>query len=441
MPDGTQSSCFLLALPTEIQLMILRALPDVPTLRALILTNSQLYQCFISQASSISLEVLSNEIPYTVLPEAIVAWNSSKIEPWSMSRVKGILYDYHALRNRDEAQPIIPLCQSWTFPDALEVSELYQCCRFFASDMLTSILLSMDSVFGFPTSDYPYLPSSREARRLERTFLRFELYCNLFRKRYALTRGYTPPQFSGTEQHDIYFRHYAAWENEQLACVHDYLFRQLSIPFNDFALHDVQWGKHRVRIISTYGYPPNFWKEHFLSLGLVFLRRFVAAKTYEQRGQLLDANLDTNELFFYQGCIAQAEFLFMLSAEERRKAINQQFFHDDDEGPEKAWRWAYDNQVMCFLYFEFDFYDLRAWGFCLWDHARLLNWGVFDKACIDRPSSIYTDCVLAGRKSDEELSKSWQERSRIWDQGGRGWWEDGDDSKIVWGSSQTNDEK
>lgn len=426
MTDPTQEFCSLLALPAEIQFMIFRALPDLSTLRAFILTNSILYKSFINHASSISLDVLSNEIPYTILPEAIVAWSSSRIKPWSKPRVREFLEDYHANR---EAQ----ICQSWTHSNAFEISKLYQRCRFFASEMIASNL-SMNSVFGSSSSDCP--PSSREARRFERTFFRFELYCNLFRKQ-SPTQERTE-RFDGIEQEEIYFQHYAYWENDQLACVHDYLYRQLSISFNDFALHDVEWGEQMVSFLFDDQAPENYCKEYILSLGLTFLQHLVAAKTYGQRCQLLRHNLKSDDLFLWEGLVARGKEagrpIFEFLAEDPRVVINQPFFQDDDdEGPEKAWRWAYENWVRSLLCIAADMYDLRAWGFCLWDHARLLSWGVFNKACRDRPLKGYHDYVLTAQKiSYEKLSKSREKRSKIWNQGGRGWWEDGDESKIVW---------
>lgn len=418
-------SASLGGLPTDILLVLFRALSDIPSLRALSLTNSGLHEIFIKHASSISFAVLSNEIPATILPEAIAAWSSSNIKPWSRSRVQRFLQDYHANR---EAQ----MSQSWTLFKALKVSKLHQRSRFFASEFSASVL-STNPVSGSPTPNFP--PSSREADRIERTFHRFELYCNLFRKQSPTQEG--TQRFSDTEQQDIYFKHYAAWENEQLACVHDYLFRRLSIPFNDLALHDVEWGEYMINVVSDNSSPENFWKESVLSLGLAFLQDLVAAQTYEQRHQLLAPNLESDDKFLYDGLTAPREYdqrrLHELSAAEQREVVNKPFSHDDDVGPEKTWRWAYGDRETSMLYFASEFYDLRAWGFCLWDHARLIHWGVFNRACDDRDYKTYDDYLSQDQKiSHEKLWDSWEERSKVWNQGGRGWWAEGDESRIIW---------
>lgn len=52
--------------------------------------------------------------------------------------------------------------------------------------------------------------------RIQRAFYRFEVYCNLFQN---------PERFDFREQRDIFFLKFSDWENEQLACMYDYLFR------------------------------------------------------------------------------------------------------------------------------------------------------------------------------------------------------------------------
>lgn len=425
MSGRPQASPFQGGLSTEIWLIVFRAISDIPSLRAFAHTNSVLHQIFINNVSSISFAVLANEISAIILPEAIAAWSSSHIKPWNKLRVQNFLQQYHANR---EGQ----LNQSWTLSNASEVSKLHHRCRFFASEFCASVL-STNPVSGSSTSAFP--PSFLEVGRIERTFHRFELYCNLFRKQSRSQKD--ARRFSETEQQDIYFKHYAAWENEQLACVHDYLFRRLSSSFNDLALHDVEWGEYMISITPDHCAPENFWKEFVLSLGLVFLQDLVAAQTYERRRQLLGPNLTPDDQFLHEGLLAQVEYderlLGELSAANQFEVVNKPFFQDDDAGPEEAWKWAYGNREISMLYYDPEFYDLRAWGFCLWDHARLTSWGAFNMACDDREYKTNHDYLSEDHIiSYEELSKSWEKRSSIWNRGGRGWWEEGDESRIVW---------
>lgn len=228
MASRPQASPSWEELPTEIWLMIFRAIPDIPTLKALAFISSALRKIFITNASSISFAVLSNEIPAAILPEAVAAWSSSNVKPWSKLGVRDFLEQYHADRET-------LVGQSWTISKAREVSQLHQRCRFFAAEFVESVFPT-NPTFGTPIPAFS--PSRLELNRIERTFHRFELYCNLFRIQFESQEE--AQRFSVAEQQEIYFKHYACWETEQLACVYDYLFRRLSVPFNDVALHDVR---------------------------------------------------------------------------------------------------------------------------------------------------------------------------------------------------------
>lgn len=301
MSGQPQASPSLGGLPTEILLILFRALPDIPSLGALALTNSVLFLTCITHASSISFAVLSNEIPAAILPEAIAAWSSSTVKPWSKAGVRKYLQDYHTDR---EAQ----IRQSWTLSNAFEVSKLHRRCHILAFKFSEFVRPT-----NLPSGSSPSL-SSCEANRIQRSVHRFELYRNLFHVSPLAQEGVE--RFSDTEKYDIYFKHYAAWENEQLGCLHDYLVLSNS---SDDILHE----------------------------GLT-------AHPGELNGRLLRD----------------------LSVEEKREVANKPFFHEDDEGPEEAWMWAYTMQDTSRLYFASRLWYLRVWGFCLWDHARLNRLGV-----------------------------------------------------------------
>ena len=55
--------------------------------------------------------------------------------------------------------------------------------------------------------------------RIERSFYTFEIYCSLF--------GKSRSRLSLNDQLDLFFNRFAPWENEQLACVHDFLLDEL----------------------------------------------------------------------------------------------------------------------------------------------------------------------------------------------------------------------
>lgn len=69
-------------------------------------------------------------------------------------------------------------------------------------------------------------PSGQELQRIQRSFYRFELYCNLFSRRAKVHRR--DPINSKDKEHKYLFARFAPWELEQLVCIYDFLYRQIS---------------------------------------------------------------------------------------------------------------------------------------------------------------------------------------------------------------------
>jgi len=116
--------------------------------------------------------------------------------------------------------------------------------------------------------------------RVDSSFFRFELYRRVLSKRYLYEERPDPD-----ETKKMLPEIFAPGENEQLATAYEYLLHRLSIglsqffpnttnllmfsAFDDFAEHDILWGKHEIRY-NKEEEPPfkNTFKEHCLSLGL-----------------------------------------------------------------------------------------------------------------------------------------------------------------------------
>ena len=59
--------------------------------------------------------------------------------------------------------------------------------------------------------------------RIERVLYRYKLYCNMFGKKHTDGRLH-----SRDRRRMFFLNKFAAWENEQLATIYEYLFRKLS---------------------------------------------------------------------------------------------------------------------------------------------------------------------------------------------------------------------
>ncbi len=189
------------ALPTEIRQAIMSSFTDIASVQKAALSCSTLYYSFKGAESEILARVLSNQVGIDVLPEATATLKSSHLR---LSELEGFTSQY--LRQRQ------PPPLSWTFADARLISKIHDYVDFFTRDYVKKAL-----------SDRLYEPSAKatptEINRIQRAFYRFQIYCNMFGP-FQNTRN-----FRVEEQQPLFFTHFSVWENEQLACIHEYLIR------------------------------------------------------------------------------------------------------------------------------------------------------------------------------------------------------------------------
>ena len=196
----------LLGIPAEIKQLIFELLADIPSLRALISTCSTLYYFFLNSESSILAEVLQRRIPPSLMHPALAILKSSKPTFWSRQTAEDLITLY---TRTDKASSLPEL----NLRNALLLSEMHDHVHFFANRFAT-YALSQHPV-GVPRlSAVPISPS--ELCRIERTFYRLQFYCNLMTWR---NKGLS----NRCEISSVISDGFAPWENEQLACIIEYL--------------------------------------------------------------------------------------------------------------------------------------------------------------------------------------------------------------------------
>lgn len=195
----------LTSLPPEITQAIFCCLPDVASLKSLVLSHSSLYHVYLDAESLVLGEILRRQIGSEMISFATVLSKSYNLRPWSKAGVLDILSRLH-----EREAPML-----WTLPQALCVSQFHTHVEFFVAGFAVAKL----------ADETPKELSSHEKLRITRSFYLFELYCNLFRARKSVKTD----RFSAEEQRDLFFTRFAPWENEQLGCIHDYLFEQFCI--------------------------------------------------------------------------------------------------------------------------------------------------------------------------------------------------------------------
>ena len=437
---GSATKSQFTTLAPELKCAIFQKLPDVTSAKSLALTSSSFYHTFLDAQSVLLAQVLQNEITTHLLHGAFAAFKASRIPVWTKEAVQGFLDEYFG--------DFIPhKSQKWKLSEALHMSKVHSCVEFFATEFASAALSKNPTARGSNAA-----PSAAEMIRIKRILYRFELYCNLFRKprHDQMIRGernclIQPSPFGKEEQQDVFFNMFSPWENEQLGCIHDYLIEQITIPFNEVAMHDVDWGELEIEWVDTFGDKEIFFKEGYLLTGLDFIFQLSTTSAYDDRHRLLISNQEPVGFHLFkalappdslqQGGIPLEEY----TDEEERMYVNSSFDqHDDDDiGPAKAWRWAHARNTKERFYYLKSHRSLRQRGYVMWDIKRHLEWGLLEKPVADMLVSPRPD-FLRWEAEQHEQTRSFKERSRIWEKGGHGWWAPGDESKIQWPSDRRN---
>ncbi|KAI8948488.1 hypothetical protein F4801DRAFT_556711 [Xylaria longipes] len=409
-------------LPVELLRMILGVLPDVPSLHAAVLSCSMFYRAFLEAETSITTQVLLNQIDVDVVAEATIASKSALLRPHDPDpKSREAILDFVAQNLQQRPAPPT----AWSLQKALHLGRLH-----FHVDALAKKFVAT-TLSRHPLNQSSHLVTDQEICRIERALYRFEIYCNLFRE----VSDVGSPIYD--EQGSLYFAHFAPYENEQLGCIHDFLIRAITPAFNDVAEHDVSWGAWNVDYIFDLDSP---WAQYILSLGLQKLCEISSAETYEERYRALDATKcpSVTPSFLHEGFEIASErnndvFLEDLTPENETLHIKSPFFKDPDPGPLDAWRWAHLEETRSNWVYQEDRKELREWGYVIWDRVRLEAVGIFDGSWRDMVSA--RDLTLERQNIGREqayMQNSWEKREEIRRAGGSGWWSWGDESKVKW---------
>lgn len=191
-------------LPTELKQCLLSAVQDISTLQSIALSCSSYYHAFKNAESLITAHVIHNQVHVDVLPEAMAAFESSRLQLRTREHARNFVHDHLCSRTAP--------AESCILLNALPLSQLQLCVQYFADGFIAEAF-NETSPFGYCDDPPPRFGVSRtEVHRIHRALYRYEVYCNLFR---------SPTLFELSEQLDLFFLRFSHWENEQLASVHD----------------------------------------------------------------------------------------------------------------------------------------------------------------------------------------------------------------------------
>ncbi|MCJ1235487.1 hypothetical protein MMC14_003456 [Varicellaria rhodocarpa] len=423
-------------LPLDAKVGVLEASPNISSLISLILTSSSFYGIFKEFPSQIVSAVLSNEIPAEITKDVLFLRASSRL-PESRTEVRKFLTSYHPHPGIVATQ--IPPTESLpdTLAEALEVSKLHTTVLYLANDFCSWILSanpplhSANDLFPIKRLSPNDPPSHAEFTRIIRVFYWFELHCNLSRKCCPSLNMLFDPQrdLISSEMQQLLFGKFYPWEIEQLGSIYDYLSRKLAPAFDDVVEHDVECSKYSDDV-------QNSINSEVLAEGLQHIhdaRNFKDSNPLNlHQRKYHKTDLWRSLLPILPKCLTNTaddgsgpEIAFDLAAPP---------LSNEDLGPYNAWRWAHKHYGNVKRYCsDANKKDMREWGYCFWDQARLEKWNLFGGPFDDFRYNRW-QAKLAEEKTrrDTRLEGSRAVRARIYRAGGRGRWEEGDESRITW---------
>lgn len=350
-------------LPIELRAMVLVALDDIEDLKSASRSCPALHYAWTDYKETILAQVLSKTVPRQVWPEAMIAYQiSNRLSLLGRSNNTAMLAGNivkQLLRNRAAASEI-----AWTPTAVLAATKRHNCVEYFADMCLCSprrLLVKqswdMKSVDKTPPEDWDVAgfgpsPSQNERTRVHRALYRLEFFGMLRR------------EVDHENNHDVvrFFSFFSAWENEQTACLHDFLFdRMLSIT-----------GKSKSCLIcymwSSYIAIPEF------DCALISLERIncingLLTLDLQAIVQIFQTSASEEQKFSWFCPPTQSSLISYLEQYRETWVQNTNTFSNEDLDQETRGMWMEMSEILVHGLQQYT--DLREWGFLLWDRSRL----------------------------------------------------------------------
>lgn len=114
---------------------------------------------------------------------------------------------------------------------------------------------------------------------------------------------------------------------------------------------------------------------------------------------------------------------------EQAKLLDSPEVPEPDPGPAEAWKWTHLELASEQFVWSIHCQELRAWGYVMWDKARLDQSGLYSQPFTLLPLPDPQDLQ---RRKDAKIA-SMIKRRQLWREGAKGWWDEEDQSHITWG--------
>ena len=439
-----QPSKSLDGLAPELLSLILIQISTIQDLHCLIRASSQIYRVFLLSKTRILSSVVHSLYLPDIIPDAVTAVNALRLDrgPDKETVIK-FINKYAEDRKLDHSDHLIPLS---TY---IALCKLHRSIDYFVQDFTRRSILALQQCVQ-PSGDIAppqiseklHAPlSTIEEARIQRAFIRFEIYGCLFYARPYFTRT----KWSALEQAQIFLAQFPHWEIEELACVRDYFIHHITDAFDqaedDFVSavlaeeltasdancddtisrkrslekepHNEE-GEHQPDDLGIEDmsddfedgeFVPDRWSEtdrffsadskcnyhdyyaeYMLSLGLHFFRQLFEANGEESR-RLLKANAAYGEPFLTEALDVPAQETKIKEKEGKLRMENAilEFGTDMVDQVNEAWLWSHGYQPSV-GWNRHSTNGLRNVGYVFWDSLRLRASGIIGQRYFHPPT-------------------------------------------------------
>jgi hypothetical protein len=246
LSDATKKSdsrSLLEELPVEIKLLVLDAIADVDSFTSLVQASETFRKLFESNQKRLLESILTKSIPKDVVPDALATYHASISEPPPprnppkppdpnfLPPDRQFLVDYQTQRRTNSLTATFGVLSLRT---ADQIASLHGAVEFLTRDFI-NWMKEKTSTFQNHHIRFPEFLSESETCRIQRAFYRIEMFVALGRNKGSYMEGWRHNGRWEGHNHGEYphpfCNVFAAWENEEMVCLREYMISRLSACF------------------------------------------------------------------------------------------------------------------------------------------------------------------------------------------------------------------
>lgn len=206
-------------MPTELIAACLSRLDNLRWFSSALISH-RLFHTAYTEQPSIVIEILKKQIPSALLPFALAVHNSAQRPDHDQGFVSEVLDELYL--HAGSAPVVLSKIIRANLSDAVRISQMHSIVQVYCEKFGAAAFEDLVGLCGDHLNHESVVLSSGESFRIMRAFYRAEIFWRLF------ARGIHDFEPLVSNIQNGFFDRHSPWVNEQLACVHDFLERELS---------------------------------------------------------------------------------------------------------------------------------------------------------------------------------------------------------------------